>query len=66
MNIDYVKKIVADIEGAKGDDETAHGIEDGLRHEFIEFIANSGPPDLAAMAREVLKSGHIEFCRWCA
>ena len=54
------------IEAMKGDDESAHSAEDGLRAEFIALVAEVGSPELAEMAREVLKTDDIRFCRWCA
>ena len=51
---------------ASGDYEAAHGWEDRLFLEFIEHVAESGPEDLAEMARLVLTSGEIEFARHCA
>lgn len=69
MDLDYVKARVAEIEAMKGDDEAAHSAEDGLRAEFIALVAEVGSPELAAMAamaREVLKTDDIDFCRWCA
>lgn len=66
MDLEYVKQQVAKIEAMKGDDEAAHSAEDGLRAEFIALVSEVGPPELAAMAREVLKTDEIGFCRWCA
>lgn len=66
MDLDYVKERVAAIEAMKGDDESAHSAENGLRAEFIALVAEVGSPELAAMAREVLKTDNIEFCRWFA
>jgi len=66
MDLDHVKARVAEIEAMKGDDEAAHSAEDGLRAEFIALVAEVGSPELAAMAREVLKTDDIDFCRWCA
>ena len=65
FDLDYVKKAVANIE-AEECDESAHMAEDALQREFIEFVAESGSPELAEMAREVLKTGQIEFGRWYA
>ena len=66
MDLKYIKQEVAKIEAMKGDDESAHSAEDELRAEFIALVAEAGSPELAAMAREVMKTEQIAFCRWCA
>lgn len=66
MDLDYVKAMVAKIEAMKGDDEAAHSADDGLRAEFIALVAEVGSPELAAMAREVLKTDDMDFHKWCA
>lgn len=47
------------------DDQVQHGLEDELHEKFIEFIAEHGPPELQAMAKEVLKTKEISFNRRC-
>ena len=66
MNIETIRAYVEQIERTRRDGEAAHSMEDGLRNEFIEFIAEHGPEDLAEMAKEVLKTNEIEFSRWYA
>jgi hypothetical protein len=66
MDFEYIKQAVAKIEAMKDDDESAHYAEDTLRAEFITLVAEVGSPELAAMAREVLKTVDISFSRWCA
>lgn len=66
MDLEYVKQQVAKIDAMKDDDESAYSAENGLRAEFIALVAEVGSPELAAMAREVLKTDEIEFGRWCA
>lgn len=66
MNIEQIKAEVAHIESIKWDDEVAHSLEDNLHLKFIGFVAQSGPPELAAMALEVLKTKDMDFARWCA
>lgn len=66
MDLEYVKQQVAKIDAMKDDAESAHSAENGLRAEFIALVAEVGSPELAAMAREVLKTDEIEFGRWCA
>lgn len=66
MTLDDIKKAVAEIEEISDDDETAHAREDDLFMAFINHVARSGPPELAEMASEVLKTQQIGFARWCA
>ena len=66
MDLAYVKQQVALIEAMRDDDESAHRAEDTLRAGLIAFVAKVGSPELAAMAREVLKTDQIVFCRWYA
>lgn len=66
MNLNDINKVVGEIDAAKGDDERAHGMEDDLRAAFIRHVAETAGGDLAEMARAVLKTEEINFCRWCA
>lgn len=66
MKLDEIRRMVADIEALRDDPESAHSEEDQLRSAFIAHVAQSGPPKLAEMAREVLKTDNIKFPRWCA
>ena len=66
MTLEEIRAEVARIDHIKGDDESAHSMEDGLMERFIMHVAEHGPADLAEMAREVLKTGDISFARWCA
>ena len=66
MTLDQIRARLECIRGAHNDYEKAHSLEDGLRAEFIEHIASSGPSDLADMARAVLESDDFQFPRYCA
>ncbi len=66
MDIEEIKATVEEIRELRHSDESAHIREDALHVKFIEFIAEQGSPELQAMAKEVLKTGEIPFCRWCA
>jgi regulator of protease activity HflC (stomatin/prohibitin superfamily) len=57
--LDYIRKI-------RGDDETAHTVEDELRADVLRAIAEGRCEDPAACAAEALKSADIQFARWCA
>lgn len=67
-------KTVADVEDvlnriadAAGDYEVAHSLEDDLHRAVLAAIANGEHDDSAMdMARMALKTGDIEFARYCA
>jgi hypothetical protein len=48
-----------------GDDEAAHSMEDALRRDVLQAIAN-GSPDAVELARIALESESLIFARWCA
>lgn len=66
MNVEECKKRVDFIREIAWDDESAHGNEDQLHHDFIQHIANSEYGELSEMAKEILKTDDIDFERWCA
>ena len=65
MTIDEVKDRVRIIEATRGDDETAHSLEDRLHGEVLRAIAD-GIDNAQELATEALKTAQIDFCRWCA
>ena len=66
MNLNDINKAVVEIEASKGNNEQAHIMEDNLREAFIRHVAETAGGDLAEMARAVLKTDVIDFCRWYA
>lgn len=69
MDVAAVRQWVAQIESAMDDDERAHTMEDDLRERVLEAIANGEVTDIHAareMAQEALKTGDLDFARWCA
>lgn len=66
MTMDEIKTEVQHISDMQDDDESAHSMEDALRDAFIVHVAENAGGELAEMAREVLKTGDIVFCRWYA
>ncbi len=62
------RKDIQKIRECAGDYEVAHGLEDKLYKEFVEFVANDKwiDADTREMAKEVLKVKDIEFARYCA
>jgi hypothetical protein len=62
-----VREAVAKIAAAAGDYEIAHEYEDQLHVDVLATIANGEHDDSAAdLAREALRTGDIEFARYCA
>jgi hypothetical protein len=68
MTLAEAKKRWWDIEQCKGDDEGAHGMEDGFREDVLRHLLTVVPDDseAAAIIRVALNTSEIEFCRWCA
>lgn len=56
---------VEEVRERSGDEEVAHGREDGLHQRVLRAIA-AGAPDAPALAAEALKTTEIEFDRWYA
>lgn len=65
LTVEYVNKAVEYIEEIKGDDEVAHSMEDALRAEVLQAIAD-GHEDHQDLATAALKTENIDFYRWCA
>lgn len=65
MTLEEIKKRIEEIkkESDEGDDSEAHFLEDMLRQEFIESIAQ-GNSEYSELAKEVVKSEDFEFRRW--
>lgn len=61
---DAVKQI--QVQNVKGDDETAHSLEDALYIAVLEEIAENGHPEAASLAKEALKTQKMTFSRRCA
>jgi hypothetical protein len=58
---------IQDIHGRAGDDEAQHIMEDSLRADFIEAIARGTLiGDQRELAKLVLSTDALGFCRWCA
>lgn len=51
------------IKGLVADDEAAHSCEDGLRANFIAYVAGM-PGELGELAKIVLSTDEISFSRW--
>lgn len=70
MTRKHITSIIESIQQAadSGDDESAHGLEDKLRLDFLQAVANRiYPPDVVApLAAYVLTTSNIQFARWCA
>jgi len=66
MDLKEIQRRVKEIEENRWNDETAHSLEDTLHIAFIQHCATYGNDELSAMASEILKTGKIDFARWCA
>ena len=66
MTIEEVQERLAKIEAVSGDDEAAHGLQDGLYVAVLMAIAEGDTDDPAALAAEALKVKDIVFARWMA
>jgi len=66
MDLNDIRKKVAEIESCASDDEMAHSKEDDLYRLFVQFVAYNGPRHLKEMALEILKADDIDFSRWRA
>jgi hypothetical protein len=66
MTIEDIKKRIENIELLVGDDEAAHSEEDGLRDDFIRWIAETETGELGEKAKLILSTNDIYFHRWCA
>ena len=66
MNLAEAIKRVQSIRNSAGDDERAHRMEDALYTDFIKHVSETGNKALREIADEILKTGEINFARWCA
>lgn len=66
MNVEDIKKTLAEIKRVSGDPEYAHGLEDELHVAVLTAIANGTCDDPVACAAEALKTEDIDFVRWYA
>ena len=66
MNLQDVEQRLQVLDAMKEDDESAHGFEDQMYEDFVQFIADGKFNKLTVilMAKELLKSKEIEFGRW--
>lgn len=51
-----------------GDYEAAHGLEDDLYREFVQWIIRRKPDaeDVELMAKRIYQTRRIKFCRVCS
>lgn len=63
MTKDEALLAVQDIKDHKTDDQVAHGKEISLYRMFIRFIALRDD-DLGKIAKVILTTDGIDFCRW--
>jgi hypothetical protein len=65
VTVDEARRRLDDIRACAGDDEAAHSMEDALRRDVLQAIAD-GSPDAVELARIALESESLDFARWCA
>lgn len=67
MTLEQVTETVEAIRLEHNDPEAAHRDEDDLRRAVLLAIAEMRDPrKMRALAREALKTGGIDFPRWCS
>lgn len=66
MDIEEVKRRVAEIASCSGDPEAAHSMEDDLHRDVLRVIADGTCKEPAAFAKCALQSLALDFPRWCA
>jgi hypothetical protein len=66
INLDDVRKRVAEVRELADDPEAAHSAEDALWESVLTAISNGVCDDEQACAKEALKTQRIKFARWCA
>lgn len=69
MKLEEIKKRVQEVDEYKGDDESAHILEDRLFYEFVDSIKNGEYEtieDVIIASQELMKVRKIEFARWHA
>ncbi len=68
MTSEEVIARLGELRARAGDDESAHGLEDALRHDVLKAIASGEQTyeECCELARLALSTTEIEFERWCA
>ncbi len=65
MDVNDINKRLGAIIQVQDDDETAHGLEDDLYVDFIEFVSQRKDA-IGLLAKQVLKARKVKFSRWTA
>lgn len=63
VTVERVRERIEEIRAAKGNDHVQHSLEDDLRRDVLEAIAD-GAIDAQQLAALVLETSDIEFRRW--
>ena len=66
MNIEEIRERVQKIRESAGDPEVAHGMEDDLLADMVNYVSANVGGVIGEMAIEVMKSFAIDFPRWVA
>lgn len=63
MKLEEISSRVEEIRAKAEDEEAAHGKEDSLRNDFIEYISKR-KDSLGEKAKLILSTNKIKFPRW--
>lgn len=68
MNKDHVQTLLNKIQAdaSRRDNESAHMREDTLYINFIHYVSENAPENIAEIAKLVLTAEEIDFTRWYA
>lgn len=66
MTLDEIKDRVGRVKARSRDAEAAHFLEDQLRNDLLQAIAQGRVSDPAAAAQIALETNGFSFPRWCA
>lgn len=66
MTLDEATIRVAKIRDLENDSEIAHGREDDLYLEFIQYVSSLDIPDVSNVAKVILRTQDMPFERWYA
>lgn len=64
--IEKARDAVQAIKAASFDPEAAHSMEDGVRCEFLQYVADAKLGDISEAAKILLETEEIDFPRWSA
>lgn len=66
MTVEEIQARLEHLNHVRRDDEVAHGYEDAMYIDLLEYIAATAPEPYATLARPALQSQEIDFARHCS